>query len=129
LALRRRRSDLSPDERILTNALRELIQEGRAQLLGVVRQEILTGIREPAKFSKVRSELHEFEDIALTSEDHENAASMSNRCREAGIAATPADMLICAVTQNRRWQVFSSDRDFIHYARILPIQMMTPHLR
>jgi predicted nucleic acid-binding protein len=129
LALRRRRSDLSTDDRLLTNTLLELIQAGRAQLLGVVRQEILTGIREAVQFNKVRSELHEFQDVALTSDDYENAAGMSNRCREAGVAATPVDMLICAVSQRRGWQVFSTDRDFVHYSRILPIRIMTPHLR
>jgi predicted nucleic acid-binding protein len=37
LALRRRDSDLNPREHRLTDALRELIQDGRAQLVGPVR--------------------------------------------------------------------------------------------
>jgi predicted nucleic acid-binding protein len=126
LALRRHPSDLSRSERMIANSLRELIHEGRVQLLGAVRQEILTGIREPAKFLKIRSELHEYEDVAMASDDYETAARMSNLCRESGIAATPIDMLICAVSQKRRWQVFSTDGDFLHYAKVLPIQMMMP---
>ncbi len=126
LALRRHPSDLSPPERNIANNLRELVQEGRVQLLGAVRQEILTGIREQAKFRKLCSELHEYEDVALAPDDYENAARMSNLCRESGIAATPIDMLICAVSQKRGWPVFSTDRDFIHYAKVLSIQMMMP---
>jgi len=126
LALRRHPSHLSADERLLTNSLRELIQEDRVRLLGAVRQEILTGIREHTMFRKIRSELRDFKDVALTSEDYENAASMSNQCRQSGIAATPTDMLICAVSRERGWQVFSVDRDFIHYSKVLPIQMMMP---
>ena len=126
LALRRHPSDLFPSERIIANSLRELVHEGRVQLLGAVRQEILTGIREQAKFLKICDELHEYEDVVLASDDYENAASMSNICRESGIAATPIDMLICAVSQKRGWQVFSTDRDFIHYAKVLPIRMMMP---
>jgi len=125
LALRRHPSHLSTSERLLTNSLRELIQEGRVQLLGAVRQEILTGIREHTKFRKIRSELRDFEDVALTFEDYENAASMSNLCRQSGIAATPIDMLICAVSQLRGWRVFTADRDFIHFSKVLRIPMMT----
>jgi predicted nucleic acid-binding protein len=89
-------------------------------LLGAVRQEILTGIRERTKFLKIRGELRDYEDVALTYEDYENAARMSNICRHSGIAATPIDMLICAASQKHDWQIFSTDRDFFHYAKILP---------
>jgi predicted nucleic acid-binding protein len=126
LALRRHPSDLSADDRLLADSFRELIQEGRVQLLGAVRQEVLTGIREPIKFRKIRSELREFDDVALTADDYEDAASMSNVCRQSGIAATPIDMLICAASQNRGWQVFTADRDFVHYSRLLRIRLLTP---
>jgi predicted nucleic acid-binding protein len=124
LALRRRLPDLSAKERAITDSLRELIYEGRVQMLGAVRQEILTGIRDQKKFLQIRSELRDYEDVPLDCDDYENAARMSNRCRESGIAATPIDMLLCAVSQGRDWQIFSADRDFIHYAKILAIRMM-----
>ena len=125
LALRRHPSDLSHHERLVTGNLRELIQDGRAQLLGAVRQEILTGIREHARFQRIRSELRDFEDVPLTFEDYEHAAEMSNLCRQRGVTATPIDVLICAVSQDRHWQIFSVDRDFVHYSKILSIEMMT----
>jgi predicted nucleic acid-binding protein len=126
LALRRDPSHLSVEERYLTSSLRELIEGSRVQLIGAVRQEILTGIREQARFRRIRSELREFEDVALNSADYENAASMSNLCRQSGIAATPIDMLICAVSQVRGWNVFTADRDFAHYSKVLRIQLLTP---
>ena len=54
LALRRKREDLNPQEQHLTQALAELIREGRAQLPGMVRMELLSGIREPERFRKLR---------------------------------------------------------------------------
>jgi hypothetical protein len=48
LALRRKPDDLNPRQRQLTETLAELIREGRVQLLGPVRQELLSGIREEA---------------------------------------------------------------------------------
>ena len=46
LALRRRSKELTPSESALREELPELIEEGRVRLLGPIRQEILSGIRE-----------------------------------------------------------------------------------
>ena len=54
LALRRKSRDLSERERSITQALEELIRDGRAQLIGVVRQELLSGIRDPQHFERLR---------------------------------------------------------------------------
>jgi len=60
LALRRRGADLNPREQRLAAALRELIQDGRAQLIGPVRQELLSGLREETSFKKLRDQLRAF---------------------------------------------------------------------
>ena len=124
LALRRRPADLRGRDRRLKQYLSELVREGRVQLLGAIRQEILSGIREEAQFGRIRNDLRAFEDVALTVDDYEEAAQMSNRCRRSGIASSATDMLICAASARRRWQIFSTDRDFAHYRRVLSIQLL-----
>ena len=74
LALRRKSSDLSSGEQSLVHQLRNLIQEDRVQLLGVIRQEVLSGIRHPEQFEKIRAFLRPFPDQALDIEDYELAA-------------------------------------------------------
>jgi len=125
LALRRRVADLSAHERHLTRNLYELIQEGRVQLLGSTRQEILSGIREETQFHMIREYLRAFENVALTADDYETAAQMSNQCRRSGIASSAADMLIYAVSGRRHWQILSTDRDFIHYVRVLHLPLLS----
>jgi predicted nucleic acid-binding protein len=125
LALRRRRGVLNPQEQRLTRAFQELIQEGRAQIVGPIRQELLTGIREAEHFQKLRSYLRVFSEPDLASEDYEDAASMSNQCRTRGIAGSPIDFLICAVAHRRQWQIFTTDRDFTHYAKVLPLNLFS----
>ena len=125
LALRRKAADLAPSERRVTQLLHEIIDEGRAQLLGSVRQELLSGLREHAQFRRLRGYLRDFPDTSLATEDYEEAARASNECRKAGIASTPVDMLICAVSLHHGWQVFSTDRDFSYYAAVLPIQLFS----
>ena len=126
LALRRKAADLTASELRLMQMLHQLVNEGRVQLLGSVRQELLSGLREEAQFRRLRNYLRDFPDIALATEDYEEAARASNQCREAGIASSPVDMLICAVALRRGWQIFSIDRDFAPYGRALPIRFFSP---
>jgi predicted nucleic acid-binding protein len=123
LALRRKTADLAPSERRVMQLLHQIVEDGRAQLLGSVRQELLSGLREDAQFRRLRDYLRAFSDTDLATEDYEEAARASNECRKAGIASTPVDMLICAVGLHHGWQIFSTDRDFARYAAVLPIQL------
>jgi len=121
LALRRKPADLSRDEQLLTQALAELIREGRAQMMGVIRQELLSGMREAARFEELRNYLRAFEEPRMEVRDYEDAAQMHNQCRARGIAGSVVDFLICSVAHRRGWQVFTSDRDFAAYAKVLPV--------
>jgi predicted nucleic acid-binding protein len=125
LSLRRKAPDLASSERETTRLLYQVVDEGRAQLLGPVRQELLSGLRESAQFLRLRNYLRDFPDAAVFTEDYEDAAHANNECRRAGIAGTPVDMLICAVAVRRGWEVFTTDRDFSHYKKVLPIQLFS----
>jgi len=126
LALRRKSADLSSSEESLTRALAELIREGRAQLIGMVRQELLSGIREPEKFDKLCNYLRAFDDIRLDAADYEEAARLNNRCRTRGIAGSAIDFLICAAAARRHWQIFTADTDFEHYQKVLGLKLYRP---
>jgi predicted nucleic acid-binding protein len=123
LTLRRRVQHLSGSQQILANALVELIREGRAQLLGPIRQELLSGIREEAQFKKIRDHLRAFREPSLEAADYEEAAHMSNQCRSRGIAGSAVDFLICAAAHRRNWSIFTTDRDFHNYAKVLPVKL------
>jgi predicted nucleic acid-binding protein len=124
VAFRRSQNDLSSDQLRLRNLLQELITEGRAQLLGIVRQELLSGIRHNQQFEKLRVALRAFDDVKITAEDHEEAASIANRCRSAGITGNPIDFLICAVAMRRKWSILTVDEDFQHYSKYVPLMLL-----
>jgi predicted nucleic acid-binding protein len=123
LALRRKPEQLSPAEGQITEALAELIREGRVQLLGPVRQELLSGIREEVQFRKLRDYLRAFPEQSLEAADYEEAAHMNNRCRARGIAGSAIDFLICAAAHRRGWSIFTTDRDFENYAPVLSLRL------
>src|SRR5438445_3086478 len=94
LALRRRREDLSAEEQSATNALADLIRDGRAQIAGPIRQELLSGMPQAERFGKLRDYLRAFVELPLESQDFEDAPAMNNHCRSRGIAGTHIDFLI-----------------------------------
>jgi predicted nucleic acid-binding protein len=123
MALRRPHHRLAPIESQHLGRLQDLISEGRAQLLGVVRQELLSGIRHPEQFGRLREHLRSFPDVALDRDDYERAAEMSNACRAHGVGGGSTDFLICSVAIGRRWAIYTSDRDFESYGRYLPLTL------
>lgn len=123
LALRRQQENLNSQQLRLRRALEELVMEGRAQLMGVIRQELLSGIRHPQQFEKLRQTLRAFNDVVITTEDHEEAASIANRCRAAGVAGNPIDFLISAVATRRKWEIFTLDEDFRRFKKCIPLEL------
>lgn len=123
LVFRRRPKHLSPRERALRLAWRELVASGDGIIIGAVRQELLTGLADDAQFDRVRGQLQGYDDLALGSEDYELAAGYANRCLRVGIEGSPTDFLICAAADRRGLDILTTDDDFPRYARILPIRL------
>ncbi len=92
-------------------------------MTGVIRQELLSAIREPERFRKLRDYLRAFDDLILEIADYEEAARMNDQCRSRGISGSAIDFLICALAHRRRWQIFTIDRDFHKYAVALPLNL------
>jgi predicted nucleic acid-binding protein len=85
LSLRRSRVHVNPVEALAVEELKELIVADRARMMGVLRQEILSGIRSPEQFEKLRVFLRSFVDVPTDTSDFEAAAQMNNQCRGKGI--------------------------------------------
>ena len=126
LALRRSSGQLGREQQVRRTEVEELISEGRVQIIGPIRQELLSGIREELYYRRVRDYLRAFDDEPLVSEDFEEAASASNKCRAAGITGSPFDFLICAASMRHHWSIFTTDQDFTVYAQHLPLRLHTP---
>ncbi len=110
LALRRKNTaGLSLDEQKLKTKLVQAIQDGRVAMLGLLRQEILSGIKEKVQFDKVKAALDPYLDEPINTADHEYAARIYNECRNQGVEAGTVDIVICAVAVRRGWEILSGD--------------------
>jgi len=74
--------------------LTELIQEGRALLIGPIRQELLSGVSDARQFKDLRDRLRAFTDLSIHGSDYERAA-----------------------------EIFTLDKDFSSYAKHIPITL------
>ena len=111
LALRRRdKSRLSADDHRMITQLTEAIQYRRAAIIGPVRQEILSGIRNQAQFAKTEQTLDSFRDDEITGADYVEAARLYNFCQDYGVQCGPVDILICAVAARNQYGILTSDQ-------------------
>ena len=126
LALRRRPGDLNPVERRHVREWERLVREGTAALIGPIRQELLSGVRDGHAWERLRAALLPFPDLPLTTVDYERAAHFFNQCRAKGIAGSAIDLLICSASARFDAPIYTIDADFRRYAPVLGLALHAP---
>jgi predicted nucleic acid-binding protein len=107
------------------HALRNLISEGEVTMIGPIRQETLSGIKENAKYERIKDALRAFPSQRIDEPIYEMAASFFNLCRSKGIQGSHTDYLICACAVKWKASILTKDKDFTRYAKYLPIDLHT----
>jgi predicted nucleic acid-binding protein len=118
-AFRRPKPKESPE----TSALKELIADGRVQMIGAIRQELLSGIKSEAHFELLRSALRAFPDLTHSIEDYELAAQYYTICRLNGVQGSNTDFLICAAANRHGMTIFTNDKDFHYFQKHIDISI------
>ena len=106
--------------------LRKLLEEGRVQMIGIIRMEILCGIRAKQEFDRVQQRLRAFSDRDLDSEVFITAARFFNLCRSKGIQGSSNDFILCACSMLWKLPILSKDKDFLRYRKLIPIELAKP---
>jgi hypothetical protein len=101
--------------------LRLLISAHLVEIIGPIRQEVLSGIRDQSQFDTLEAHLASFSDVPLLAEDYVTAARFFNLCRAKGIQGSNTDFLISAVAVRHDFAIFTTDGDFPLFAKCLPI--------
>ena len=119
-----RRQDLTDAEQKIVDALKELIRDARVVIMGPIRQELLSGVKEQEQFEELKQKLSVFKDIQILEEDYIEAARCYNICRENGIQGTHIDFLICSIALRMSLPIFTLDKDFKSFAKHLPLKLI-----
>ena len=104
----------------------KLIDSNELALFGIVRQELLSGIKLPAHFERIDLTTQALPLFFADDEDHTTAARFFNTCRSKGIQRSPIDFLICAMAVKRKFLIYTTDPDFELYEPIIPIELYRP---
>lgn len=100
-----------------------LIADQRVLIIGPIRQEVLSGYSDTKKFKKLNQKLSYFENTPIVDEDYIQAAKFSNLCRKKGVQGSHIDFLLCAVAYRLQAKIFTTDNDFGHYQKHLPVTL------
>lgn len=108
-------------ETTVVREFRNLVLEHRVDIIGPIRQEVLSGVREDAQFENLENHLSAFPDLPLVTEDYITAARFFNACRASGVQGSNTDFLICAIAARHELAIYTTDKDFRLFAKHLPI--------
>lgn len=92
-------------------------------MLGIIRQELLSGVKSEVRFEKLLNSLDGYPSLLPNEEDYTVAAQFYNLCRAKGVQGSGADFLICAQAVSNDLPIFTTDKDFLYYADHLPIKL------
>ncbi len=117
LALRRDKQE--PNTTV--QEFRRMIHDHRVQMIGPIRQEILSGVRSESQFKKLQKNLESFPDLPALTEDYVTAAKYFNLCRSKGIQGSNTDFLICAMASRNKFSIYTTDKDFELFSKHIQI--------
>ena len=118
-----RKKNKNPQEERVVQELKDLIFDYRANLIGPIRQELLSGISNENSFYKLKNQMQSFDNVLLTTLTYENAAHYSNICRRNGVQGSNVDFLICSAAIEHNMTIFSTDKDFLNYQKFINIKL------
>ena len=104
--------------------LKQLIDNNQARVIGPIRQELLSGYTDKNSFERLRQKIEYFPNEPIIDADYVSAAEYSNFCRAKGIQGSHTDFLICAVSIRAKFYIYTTDKDFQHYSKHLPISLL-----
>jgi predicted nucleic acid-binding protein len=108
----------------MAQLVEQLILEDRALLFGIVRQEVLSGIKSPEQFSKLKQQTKALPLVYATEKDHILAAEFYNTCRSHGVQGSSVDFLICAMAKRLEVPILTTDPDFSLYEPLIGIELL-----
>ena len=120
LALRRDRLD---ESREVERLRRALVDQEEVFTTGVILQELLQGFNGPKAATAIIERFAALPLVVPTFDDHVRAAELRNACRRRGVQLGTIDALLASLCIRRELTILTTDRDFTHAARYIPLRL------
>ncbi len=121
-ALRRKDKSLNSSETIV----RKIIDNNdEIVVIGIILQEILSGISDRRLFSEIKNILNDFSYLEMARDDYIYAAELRNKCKQKGITAGSLDFLIASVAIRNKLKLVTFDKDFINISKHADLKIIS----
>jgi predicted nucleic acid-binding protein len=105
-------------------ALHDALAGGdRVVATGVILLELLRGFVPERAQKAIRQDFGSLDIVEPRWVDYESAAELSNACRRGGVQLGSIDALIAQVAIAHDLALLTTDQDFIHAARLIPLRV------
>lgn len=123
LALRRDTVEETPE----VGALRRALEGGDTVVTtGLILQELLQGFSGPRARKDIIERFAALPLLSPDRQDHIDAAELRNRGRRSGVQIGTIDALLAQLCVRHDLTLLSTDRDFVHLASRLPLELWRP---
>ena len=119
-ALRRKKNTINSSETIIRKIIEKDIE---ILLLGIILQEILSGISNEKLYNEIKKILDDFVYLETTKNDYIYASELSNKCRSNGIKAGSIDYLIASTTIQNDLYLVTYDKDFVNISKYTDLKI------
>ena len=120
-ALRRKEKSINSSETLV----RRIIENNdEIIIVGIILQEILSGITNEKLFLEILNILNDFSYVEITKEDYIHAAELRNKCKQRGITAGSFDFLIASVAIRNKLMLVTYDNDFKNISKYTELKIL-----
>ncbi len=118
------RRDSPPDDPAVRRWPHALRDEDVVVTCGVVVRELRQGLLPVGVRTTIQNRILALPSIVPTVDGHVEASEIWNRCRRAGVQLGTVDALIARLSIAYSIPLLSTDRDFEHAARVVPLELV-----
>lgn len=120
LALRR---DAPADHGAVAVLRKALLEGSNVIIAGIVLQELLQGFHGPKDRARIIERLQVLPLLEPRRDTYIHAASLRNTCRRKGVQLGTIDALIAQLCIEHDLALLTTDNDFVHAARFVPLRL------
>ena len=120
-ALRRKDKSLDSSETLVRRIIEN---DDEIVIIGIILQEILSGIINKELFAEIETILNDFSYIDIVKKDYIYAAELRNRCKQKGITAGSFDFLIASAAIRNKLTLVTYDKDFMNISKYTDLKIL-----
>lgn len=120
-ALRRKKNSINSSDTLVKKIIE---QKDEIVLIGIILQEILTGISDKKLYLEIKEILSDFSYLEIKKEDYIFASEIRNLSKQNGITISSFDAIIASIAIHHKITLVSFDKDFKLISKLFDLKIL-----